>query len=692
MHSDGSHPILRLVRQIAAAEEIRLEPDEELLRRYARQGNHQAFEILVHRHGAMVWRVCCNVLGASQAAEDAFQATFLILIRKANSIGQPEKLANWLYGVAHRVAVRARQTIARRAACETKGVEAVLSAADDGGDQLQLLLLQEELQRLPAKYRSAMVLCYLEGHTHEEAARQLQWPLGTLKVRLMRGREMLRRRLVRRGVALGVAALLEMAAPELPAAVLDIAIKAGWPGAAGAGLASAPALDLAEGALNIMWWNNLKRVAMTLSLLALVAVGAGWYGLYAASSHEEAPPGPNVAPEEAAVAPEHADAKKRPDAGSDVLWGEQVDGLQAGITFLPAQQRSYQVGDTVTLVVKVRNVGGAPRTVKWRTPFARSEPGIESPKGNRVQVFPAREFAKGKPIEAGPAGLGWAIAERRLSGGEEIELGRVLVTLTSVAAELPSVRDDSHVVVTQAPGAYKLVFSNVAWQRDIPENVSACLFLSTPHIDMEVHDKARAAIEKSGGKVHVFPPAGRGPASYRVTFPATCTIRDDDLVHLRALNYPLKQLVILNQVELTDAGLAHLQYRDDPYLVYISRCPKITDRGLEHFHNWRWLAHLDVYETSATDAGLARLRRALPHPKINSLSLKDLESMLGGPPKKGTAPVDDIEPLLGDPLLDGLERLSPPNIAPAGARAPEPSETSRRSGSRVAGGYLEACG
>src|SRR5262245_9916755 len=119
MHADDSHPILRLVRQITAGEEIRLAPDEELLRRYARNCDHQAFEILVHRHGAMVWRVCCNVLGRSQVAEDAFQATFLVLIRKAQAIARPEHLANWLYGVAHRVALRARRSAARQAARDT---------------------------------------------------------------------------------------------------------------------------------------------------------------------------------------------------------------------------------------------------------------------------------------------------------------------------------------------------------------------------------------------------------------------------------------------------------------------------------------------------------------------------------------------------------------------------------------------
>src|SRR5262249_4479951 len=159
-----------------------------------------AFEILVHRHGAMVWRVCRNVLREAHAAEDAFQATFLILVRKAGSIGKPELLGNWLYGVAYRVALRARKMMARRQTHERQGIDvAATQPVDDAaGPDLQPVL-HEELQRLPPKYRSPMVLYYLEGRTNEEAARRLQWPVGTLKVRLLRGREMLRTRLVRRG-------------------------------------------------------------------------------------------------------------------------------------------------------------------------------------------------------------------------------------------------------------------------------------------------------------------------------------------------------------------------------------------------------------------------------------------------------------------------------------------------------------
>ncbi len=190
MAEERVHPILRFIRRIAAAGELRQLPDCQLLQRYAKQKDETAFEVLVKRHGAMVWRVCRGVVGDANAAEDAFQATFLVLVRKASSIGRPELLGNWLYGVAFRVALRARKTLARQQARQRQGVETLAAAGvDESGRQDLQSVLQEELQRLPTKYRSPMVLCYLQGRSNEEAALQLHWPVGTLKVRLMRGQK-----------------------------------------------------------------------------------------------------------------------------------------------------------------------------------------------------------------------------------------------------------------------------------------------------------------------------------------------------------------------------------------------------------------------------------------------------------------------------------------------------------------------
>jgi RNA polymerase sigma factor (sigma-70 family) len=306
MADDGTHPILRSIRKLAAAGDDRRAADAPLLARYATQRDEAAFEVLVHRHGAMVWHVCRTVLRESHAAEDAFQATFLVLVRKAGSIGRPELLANWLYGVAYRVAQQARKVRGKQAAHERQGAEmlAVTSTVEATSDWQPLL--QEELQRLPAKYRSPMVLCYLEGHTNEEAARQLRWPVGTLKVRLLRGREMLRTRLARRGLVLttaGLAAALPLnSAQAVPAPLVDTTIRGAFAFASGRAAEVGPgAATLAEGALApaVSWTKG--KVAVAVLVAGLLASGAG---LFAYHAHKAPPVGqqtgtPDLKPEEA---------------------------------------------------------------------------------------------------------------------------------------------------------------------------------------------------------------------------------------------------------------------------------------------------------------------------------------------------------------------------------------------------------
>jgi HlyD family secretion protein len=175
--------------------------DAELLRRFAADRAEEAFAALVKRHGPLVLSVCRRGLGAEQDAEDAFQATFLVLARKAGSIADPGLLGNWLYGVATRIARKARVAQRKRQQRE-KPVWCLPSlpapdapARDDLGS-----VLREELNRLPEKYRVPVGLCYLEGKTNAEAARLLRWPTGTVKGRLARARDLLRSRLVCRGL------------------------------------------------------------------------------------------------------------------------------------------------------------------------------------------------------------------------------------------------------------------------------------------------------------------------------------------------------------------------------------------------------------------------------------------------------------------------------------------------------------
>src|SRR5262249_28186951 len=178
-----------------------------------------SFEALLDRHGPMVWGVCRRLLGDAHEAEDAFQATFLVLVRKAGSVRVDRSLGRWLYGVAHRVALRARSAAERRGS----GIGRVPPASsDDPAGDVELRDLRDavgaELDRLPAKYRCPVELCHLQGMTYDQAARQLNWPVATVKSRLTRGRLKLRERLARRGlapsaVAVGMGSALTGGAP-----------------------------------------------------------------------------------------------------------------------------------------------------------------------------------------------------------------------------------------------------------------------------------------------------------------------------------------------------------------------------------------------------------------------------------------------------------------------------------------------
>jgi RNA polymerase sigma factor (sigma-70 family) len=179
--------------------------DRQLLERFVQVRDEAAFAALVERHGPMVLSVCRRVLPDADDANDAFQATFLVLVRKADSLKDPDTLAGWLYGVAYRTAQNARVEAARRSHHERQAAAVRPDPAyDDSVDRL-LPLLDQELQRLPEKYRAPLVLCYLEGKTHVEAARQLGWPVGSMSSRLARGRELLRNRLTARQQAMLVA-------------------------------------------------------------------------------------------------------------------------------------------------------------------------------------------------------------------------------------------------------------------------------------------------------------------------------------------------------------------------------------------------------------------------------------------------------------------------------------------------------
>ena len=230
-----------------------------------------AFRELVHRHGPMVMGVCRQILRRAQDAEDAFQATFLILVRKARSVQVRDTLAPWLYGVAYRTAQRARASGARYRQGEPELLLAIKAEPVDVTQFDLRPVLQEELGRLPEKYRSPIVLCHLEGKTHEEAARMLRWPIGTVSGRLSRGRELLKSRLERRGLAVPSLALGSSSwIPSQPLAVSLVESTVSMVSrSATAQTLSASVVTLSQGVLRAMLLDKMK----TISLAFLVVAG-----------------------------------------------------------------------------------------------------------------------------------------------------------------------------------------------------------------------------------------------------------------------------------------------------------------------------------------------------------------------------------------------------------------------------------
>jgi RNA polymerase sigma factor (sigma-70 family) len=251
--------------------------DRALLERFARGRDEAAFAELVRRHGPMVLRVARRVLQDRQDAEDVFQAVFLVLARKAATVPWRESVGGWLFPVARHLAVKQRARRERRRQIEAQAQP--IACDPEPADPELRSILDEELGRLPEHYRAVVVLCYVEGHSQGQAARQLGLSAGEVRGRLDRARQRLRQRLTRRGLALSTGAVLAglsaraAVPPTLIYHTARIATVFAASSAAGAMVPSAsrPALDLAQGALHTMKATKLKHVALLFAVLALLA-------------------------------------------------------------------------------------------------------------------------------------------------------------------------------------------------------------------------------------------------------------------------------------------------------------------------------------------------------------------------------------------------------------------------------------
>jgi RNA polymerase sigma factor (sigma-70 family) len=328
--------VLQSLCTAALPDEAEYWSDGRLLQAYVASREEAAFAALVRRHGPMVWGVCRRMLHGHQDAEDAFQATFLVLVRKASSVVPRDMVANWLYGVAHQTALKARATAAKRHARE-KQVTTMPEPAlvrHESCDDLRAVL-DRELSRLPDKYRAVLVLCDLEGKTRKEASQHLRLPEGTLATRLATARTMLARRLTRNGVTISGGALAALLAQQLaagmPASVASSTIQAATLFAAGqVTAASGNAVALAEGVLKVMLLTKLKVatavfvvvVALTTSAAAVTHGMLADRPLQATAAEEQAREKPAVQPAAPKASVEPARPKKE---------AEQIPNQVSGI-------------------------------------------------------------------------------------------------------------------------------------------------------------------------------------------------------------------------------------------------------------------------------------------------------------------------------------------------------------------------
>jgi RNA polymerase sigma factor (sigma-70 family) len=284
----GAPPVLRFLHKLNEVEATRTLPDRELLRRFADRRDEAAFRALVCRHGPTVLRVCLRILHSEHDAEDALQATFLVLAQRAASVGPLESVGGWLFGVASRLGRKMKTTSARRRAREGRAAE---KPAADPVAEISLReaqeILDQELARLPGKYQLPLILCCLEGLTRDEAAQRLGLPVRTLKSRLERARELLRLRLASRGLAFSGALLASVfcgqrASASLPATLVDPTVRAASLVAAGQSATSEVSAEVAaltEGVTRTMFLSKLNIATVVLvgtALLLGLAAAVPW--------------------------------------------------------------------------------------------------------------------------------------------------------------------------------------------------------------------------------------------------------------------------------------------------------------------------------------------------------------------------------------------------------------------------------
>jgi RNA polymerase sigma factor (sigma-70 family) len=630
----AAHSVLDFLRRITASDHVRVAPDADLLERFVAQRDETAFAGLVQRHGPMVLGVCIRVLGDTPDAEDAFQAAFLVLARRAGSVAKPELLGNWLYGVAYRTASKARSQAFRpqTQAGHEPATERDNPAEDAARRELRHVL-DRELSRLPDRYRAPLVLHYLEGCSQEEVARRLACPRQTVTTRLARACARLQVPLARRGLALTAgglaAALSDEASAALPAALFHATARAATLFAAdqvlsahAAGVVSARVLSLAQGIIHTMFWTKLRTVAAV--LLAVMAIGAGGltiHGLVRGAQSPVAsgqrPPGEGTLGNQVLLAGAATANATQPPAkeqavvalrelGAEVkIFEDQTNGKITKRVFFIVLQKEWKGGDAG--LVHLKHFSGPLDHIDLRALNVPvfSDKGLEHLKGLNVYwltLYAPQVTDRGLEYMKGFVNMeGLSISKAQITD-DGLRHFRSMDKLRVLELSRNKITDQG--------------LGNMALK---DRTRLEALFLDSTRIT----DDGMAALAKMD-KLRQLNLSGTA-------------ITDRTLAHLRDL--PNLEDLLLNETAVTDAGLKHLltipklkwlELRrtriTDVGLAAVKElggveqlfldATSITDRGLTHLEKMTKLRNLAVPDTKVSKDGLRRLKQALPELRV----------------------------------------------------------------------------
>lgn len=378
----AEHPLTAILRRLRGPADLAPDSDHQLLQRFADGRDEEAFAELVRRYGATVWGVCRRGTHDPNDAEDVFQATFLVLAKKPTAVRPGHSLGGWLHGVAVRASAQARRGVARRIAHETEAARR--NAVSENPPDATSAWLDEELRQLPARYRDPLVLCHVRGLDVAEAANELGCPANTVKTRLARGREMLKERLVRRGIVAPAVALAVAAPAELSAATIRFATD---PTLAGVRPA---VLQLVNATISGGMTMKLKLLAA-----AIVLCGVGMTGLAFSGQPATAPADENTKPAPAKVDPVKPEPPKADQPKIEPLERVDAEGIVIRVTPSTDPNRVGSLGigdDPKGRVHSVIHVFG-PKVAKFETRITKIANGKVVPAkfedfavGCRVQV------------------------------------------------------------------------------------------------------------------------------------------------------------------------------------------------------------------------------------------------------------------------------------------------------------------